>query len=265
MSQPEHPNHSGPAHRRTRRLLPRGRRAAVLWAAVAAVGISAGAVYIAWPSSEARPPVSGRGITPSTPAGSAAGASTDPLTGARQQPSGSPDPSLAAADVARRALAAWDAHAPGSVAGPGGAVSAVLRIPALGSSWAEPIYTGVGASQLAAGIGRFPATESPGQVGNLALAGHRSGVAAPPLRNVEAIRVGSTIEVTTPRPLTYRFVVESVTNVAPTDVAVLAQVPGHPTATPTSPRLTLITCWPATGHSRRIVVIARQTSAHGGT
>lgn len=52
--------------------------------------------------------------------------------------------------------------------------------------------------------------------------------------------------------------------VAPTDVDVIAQVPDHPTATPTKAKLTLVTCWPADGHAKRVVVEADLASAKGG-
>ena len=191
----------------------------------------------------------------------------DPLIGAA--PSATADGSPSAAAAAQRALTAWRDSDPSASPRAGGAaggesVTEVLRIPALGRSWAEPIYEGVGEAQLAAGIGHFPGTEQPGQIGNLALAGHRSGIANPPLRDITAIKPGAVIEVTTEQRITYTYTVFSVSTVAPTDVSVIAQVPGHPDESPTRPELTLITCWPADGHAKRVVVQAALTAQAGG-
>lgn len=176
---------------------------------------------------------------------------------------------------ATRALTAWAATNPSGTGvhavgdhgetGPGGPIGAVLRIPALGKDWAQPIYDGVSERQLRAGIGHFPTTEQPGQIGNYAVAGHRSGVADPAFRNVVRIRPGASVTVTTAHRVTYIYTVTRVRTVAPDDVNVLAQVPDLPTATPTKALLTLVTCWPATGHSQRVVVEARLVASKGGT
>ena len=188
--------------------------------------------------------------------------SSDPLTGSALH--GVADHTGAAQADADHALKSWNASSSGTAPGRAGAILAVLRIPALGANWSEPIYEGVGDQQLAAGIGHFPGTESPGQKGNYALAGHRSGVAQPPLRNIDNIKTGSIIKVITESRITFTYKVTSVKTVLPTDVNVIAQVPGHPQATPTHADLTLITCWPAYGHSRRVVVVAQLTSAPQG-
>ncbi|MCC2276176.1 sortase [Streptomyces sp. ET3-23] len=59
------------------------------------------------------------------------------------------------------------------------------------------------------------------------------------------------------------YAVTSISTVAPTGVAATAQVPGQPGATPTKALLTLVTCWPADGHSKRVVVEATLTSTRG--
>ena len=198
----------------------------------------------------------------------AAPSTGDPLTGAAPSATAS-DRSTSAPAAARNALTVWRSTNPSAppqpdTAGSGSTITEVLRIPALGRGWAEPIYEGVGESQLAAGIGHFPGTEEAGEIGNMALAGHRSGIADPPLRDITAITPGSLIEVTTDQRITYTYTVFSISTVAPTDVDVIAQVPGHPAQTPTRPELTLITCWPADGHAKRVVVEAALTAETGG-
>ncbi|MFE7115291.1 sortase [Streptomyces sp. NPDC057654] len=149
--------------------------------------------------------------------------------------------------------------------GAGGSNRQVLRIPALGKNWAQPVCEGVAEQQLRADIGHFPGTEEPGQIGDFALAGHRSGVATPAFEGIDRIKTGPTITVTTGNRIAYTNTVTKITNVAPTKTDVIAQVPGRPHAAPTGAKLTLITCWPATGRSRRAVVEADLASSHEGT
>lgn len=209
------------------------------------------------------------------PATTAATSTPDPLVStSRPAASQSPDRTGTSARDAAKALNTWSSTNPaapgeagvgGSAAtGAGGGINEVLRIPALGRNWAQPVYEGVADQQLRAGIGHFPTTEQPGQIGNFALAGHRSGVATPALRDVDRIRPGAVITVTTAQRVTYTYTVTQVHTVAPTDVDVIAQVPDQPNATPTRAKLTLVTCWPAYGHSKRVVVEADLVSAKGG-
>ncbi|MCZ0975851.1 class E sortase [Streptomyces albulus] len=150
------------------------------------------------------------------------------------------------------------------MSGAGGPVIDVVRIPALGRNWAQPVYQGTDSQQLQSGLGHFDGTEEAGGIGNFVLAGHRSGIPSPPLRDVDSIKPGASVIVSTPQRITYTYTVTRVSTVDPTDVAVTAQVPGQPSATPTKAMLTLVTCWPADGHTKRVVVEARLASARGG-
>lgn len=213
-------------------------------------------------------------------ASSTAPQSADPLTAAdNDSPLGGdpkvPDKTGHAQSDASQALNSWSSSNPkgsgshsvggDAASGSGGDVTEVLRIPALGKSWAQPVYEGVGNQQLRAGVGHFPGTEQPGQVGNYAIAGHRSGVATPAFKDIDRIQTGATITVTTSHRITYVYKVTKVQTVAPTDVNVIAQVPGDPKATPTKPVLTLVTCWPANGSSKRVVLTADMVGSNGGT
>jgi sortase A len=249
----------------------RTRWALALYAALAAVGITI-AILLSGASTSAHHTI--LNAVPPSPA-TTPPPLPGPLTSAAPPSGDHTDNTLRATADARRALAAW-AAGDRTVTGPGGTIHAVLRIPVLGASWAQPVYDGsgalhIGALQLASGIGHFVDTEQPGQVGNYALAGHRSGVAAPALVNITRIRTGADIEVTVPyaanctRVCTLIYSVTQATTVVPTDTAVLDQVPNMPSASPTRADLTLITCWPADGHSRRTVVVAQLASSHGGT
>ncbi|MFJ4703033.1 sortase [Streptomyces sp. NPDC088768] len=244
--------------------------------AVAATGLTFAAllgVQYGHPPNNRAPAVS------TSPAATPATARTpDPLTASSTTDNGNTkrtDNTGKSRVSAVRTLSEWNAdnpaatgeHAVGGNAGsgPGGSIGQVLRIPTLGEDWAQPVYDGVSDQQLRAGVGHFPTSEKPGQVGNFALAGHRSGVADPAFHDINRIKIGALIQVITAHRITYTYTVTRVHTVAPTDVGVIAQVPGRPDATPTKAKLTLVTCWPATGHAKRVVVEADLTSAKGGS
>ncbi|MFI5749073.1 class E sortase [Streptomyces sp. NPDC051644] len=235
--------------------------------------------------SEAPSARASRGKAPSAPQPTDSTATTvpDPLTSSAATDANTPlggdpkvpDKTTNAQSDAFNALTSWattnpkgnGAHVVGgdNITGGGGTVTEVLRIPALGGNWMQPVYEGVSDRQLRAGVGHFPGTEKAGQIGNYAIAGHRSGVASPAFNNIERVRAGASITLTTSNRITYTYKVARVTTVAPTDVNVIAQVPGDPHATPTKAVLTLVTCWPADGHSKRVVVTADLIGSNGGT
>ncbi|MEU6331491.1 sortase [Streptomyces sp. NPDC047049] len=185
-----------------------------------------------------------------------------------------PDHTDKATGQASKTLRSWSRHNPAGDSthavsgtpdiGAGGHINEVLRIPALGTSWAQPVYEGAGVKQLRSGIGHFDGSANPGELGNFALAGHRSGVTNPPFRNIDRVKPGSAIKVTTANRTTYTYTVARVRIVPPTNVDVLLPVPDKPNAVPTTAKLTLVTCWPATGHTKRVIVEANLTSARGG-
>ena len=55
-----------------------------------------------------------------------------------------------------------------------GEAFALLRIPRLGEDYRVPIVEGVSLEDLAAGVGHYPDTALPGEVGNFSVAGHRA-------------------------------------------------------------------------------------------
>ncbi len=124
-----------------------------------------------------------------------------------------------------------------------GTTAWLIRIPRLGADFEWPIIAGIETSDLARGVGWFPASALPGEIGNFALAGHRV-THGEPFRNLLDLRVGDkviietreaihTYEMTTaPKDLTVKF----------TENWVLDPVPGHPGAAPTEAMITLTTC-----------------------
>lgn len=121
---------------------------------------------------------------------------------------------------------------------------ALLRIPALGRDWKFAVVEGATLTQLATGPGHVAGTQLPGQIGNFAVAAHDI-TAGNPFLHLKSLRAGDRIYVTT-QYATYTYAVTSEQVVRYTDVAVLAPVPGSPSAVATSAHITLITCTPVT-------------------
>ncbi|MDQ1021911.1 class E sortase [Streptomyces afghaniensis] len=121
-----------------------------------------------------------------------------------------------------------------------GEAFAVLRIPRFGPDQAPVIVEGVSQKALQKGPGHFPGTALPGEVGNVAVAGHRTGWGQP-FHRLPELKKGDAIAIEWNRTAyTYRVTHSKV--VEPTDVGVLLPVPGKPGARPDRARITLITC-----------------------
>ena len=127
----------------------------------------------------------------------------------------------------------------------------LLRIPAIGVNVA--IVEGVGVENLKEGPGHYPKTPYPGQVGNAAIAGHRTTYGAPFYR-LDELKPGDDLYVATrasPQPWHYQMVSEH--DVAPTDVSVLDPTPDN--------RLTLTTCTPRFSASKRLIAVFKLVGA----
>lgn len=132
---------------------------------------------------------------------------------------------------------------------------AVVRIPRLGDDWEEPVVEGIAAEQLSSGVGHYPGTALPGEVGNLALAGHRA-TNGEPFKDLDAMREGDEIVVET-RARTYTYVVDRPwVLVDPSAVEMIAPVPGRPSVKATKRKLTLTTCNPRWASTERLIVEA---------
>jgi sortase A len=177
------------------------------------------------------------------------------------------DTDRAATDLARL----WDGPgpAPGGGTGPGsgdvtvrrGEAFALLRIPRFGADWRRPVVEGTSAGDLRRGVGHYPGTALPGQVGNLAVAGHRTTYGHP-FRDLDSLVPGDLVLVETAhRVYGYRVLARAV--VAPTDTDVVAADPDHPdrpAAAATRALLTLTTCHPEFSARQRLVVRAELVS-----
>lgn len=123
-----------------------------------------------------------------------------------------------------------------------GAAIAVLSIPALGAHDEVPILAGTDPRLLNRGVGHYPSTAWPGQVGNCALAGLRV-THGQPFARLHELRRGDEVVIESQRAI-FTYVLD----VAPRDLTVqpsarwvLEPVPGQPGARPTEALLTLTT------------------------
>ena len=130
---------------------------------------------------------------------------------------------------------------------PDGDVVARLRIPKIDLDWY--VVQGVGKGDLSKGPGHFAETPMPGQLGNSAIAGHRTTYGAP-FGDLDELQPGDLIQVTTLAG-DFTYSVTGTTIVEPTDVAAVI-----PTIDPTIATLTLATCHPKWTSKQRLVVKA---------
>lgn len=106
---------------------------------------------------------------------------------------------------------------------------AILRIPKIHME--VPVLEGTDDLILNRGVGHVPGTAEPGEVGNMAIAGHRDGF----FRGLKDIDLHDRIEVET-LGRTQTYIIDRITVVDPSDVSVLKKR--------THASLTLITCFP---------------------
>lgn len=122
-----------------------------------------------------------------------------------------------------------------------------LEIPRIGLD--ATVVAGVERNDLNKGPGHFPQTPMPGQLGNSAIAGHRTTYGAP-FFDIDEIEPGDELIVTTPYGR-FVYVATETVIVDPSEWEVIA------TTDPMVARLTLISCHPAYSVSQRIVVHAQ--------
>jgi sortase A len=132
---------------------------------------------------------------------------------------------------------------------------AVLRVPRFGADYARPVIEGTGRDVLALGIGHYVGTAGPGQVGNFALAGHRTTYGRP-LHDIDRLADGDLVVVETAATV-HVYEVASREIVLPSDIEVIAPVPSDAAAAPTEAMLTLTSCHPKFAATERFIVHAR--------
>jgi sortase A len=139
-------------------------------------------------------------------------------------------------------------------AAPANAVQfANLIVPRFGPTWEKPIAEGIGINDvLNNGVGHYPGTQMPGDIGNVAFAAHRTGWGEP-FGDIGNMVVGDHIYVEMEAGW-YQYSVRSFEYVPPTGVGVLDPVPEADGVSPTDRIITLTSCNPKSTAGERIIV-----------
>lgn len=139
-----------------------------------------------------------------------------------------------------------------------GEVFATLIVPRFGDDYARPIAGGVDLRTVLnnrqIGIGHYLETQMPGEIGNFAVAAHRTTYGAP-FADIAELRVGDLIYVETADGW-YEYAFRGLEYVWPTAVQVLEPVPQAPQVEPTDRILTMTSCNPKFSSAERIIAYA---------
>lgn len=135
-----------------------------------------------------------------------------------------------------------------------GEALAVMRVPAFGADWVRPVLAGTGTEVLQQGVGHYDGAVLPGEVGNFAVAGHRTTYGAP-FNPIADLVVGDAVVVETASEF-HVYRVSGSEIVRPSDVEVIAPVPDRPGEEPTQAFLTMTSCHPMFSARQRYVVHA---------
>lgn len=138
-----------------------------------------------------------------------------------------------------------------------GATFARLWVPDWGSDsapYVKAISEGVDRQTVldVLGIGHYPDTAMPGELGNFALAGHRQSHGKP-FYNIDTLAEGDALIVETSEAW-YVYRVSSYEIVPPSEVSVIAANPADPGAAPEVSMITLTTCHPLFTTRERYIV-----------
>jgi sortase A len=132
---------------------------------------------------------------------------------------------------------------------------ASLFLPRLGADYHRPIAQGVGTAVLnnaKLGMGHYAQSQMPGEIGNFALASHRSAYGGA-FHIVNQLVVGDSMIVETPDGW-YKYIYRNTEYVKPSGVGVILPVPQQVGLKATERLITLTTCNPLYSSAERMVV-----------
>ncbi|MBX7269830.1 class E sortase [Micromonospora sp. Llam7] len=155
-----------------------------------------------------------------------------------------PDPTVAAPSASPSASPKPAVH---------GTPIAGLYIPKFEKEWI--VVEGVGQKDIRYAPGHYPDSARPGQVGNFSVAGHRNRAT---FWRLDELRDGDPI-IVEGRDEWYVYQVTDSLIVKPTQVEVVAPVPGRPGEKATKRMLTLTTCNPKFDNYQRLIIHAELT------
>lgn len=139
---------------------------------------------------------------------------------------------------------------------------ATLIVPRFGTDYARTIAQGIDVRDVLnsrrTGVGHYPGTQMPGELGNFAIAAHRNANGAPFGRLVD-LRVGDHVYVETADGW-YEYTFRGLEYVLPNQVDVIAPVPREAGADPAERILTMTTCNPLFSTDERAIAYSVMTA-----
>ncbi|MDO5744467.1 MAG: class E sortase [Micrococcaceae bacterium] len=142
---------------------------------------------------------------------------------------------------------------------PDGGTFGIFYIPRFGSNFAHPVTNGVGMDVLNnVGIGHYPETQAPGELGNFAVAAHRQ-THGQVFWNIDKFQKGDKIYLQTRKGF-YTYEWNETEIVYPSQSEVLWPVPHELGAKPTSSMLTMTSCHPPFTTRMRIIAYSELES-----
>ncbi len=129
----------------------------------------------------------------------------------------------------------------------------LMIVPRWGADYYRPIAEGTGTVDVLnkGEIGHYPTSQMPGEVGNFAVAAHRTSYGKP-FNQISNLSVGDRIYIETADGW-YTYVFRNLEYVRPTGVGVIAPVPQADGATPADRFLTMTSCNPLFSSAERII------------
>lgn len=136
-----------------------------------------------------------------------------------------------------------------------GKAFAIVRIPRFGADYQRPLFEGTDRLTLQKGIGHYPETVKPGEIGNFSMAGHRTTYGKP-FNQIADLRKGDLVIVETKDSYFVYEVYEDLI-VLPNQVEVVLPVPSQPGVQPTEALMTMTSCNPMFSSRERWVTHGR--------
>jgi sortase A len=135
-------------------------------------------------------------------------------------------------------------------------VFGTLIVPRFGADYTRPIAESVSLERVlnTRGVGHYTGTQMPGEVGNFAVAAHRTGW-GDPFFDINKLQLGDSVYVET-KAGWYRYVFRSLEYVQPSGVGVLNPVPQFDNAIASDRLMTLTSCNPLYDIAERIIAYA---------
>ena len=142
---------------------------------------------------------------------------------------------------------------------PDGETFGIFYIPRFGKDFAHPVTNGVGMDVLnSVGIGHYPGTQEPGELGNFAVAAHRQ-THGQVFWNIDKFQDGDKVYLQTRKGF-YTYEWRDTEIVYPSQSEVLLPVPHQPGVEPTASMLTMTSCHPPFTTRMRIIAYAELES-----